>query len=146
MEDKKYMTSGVTYSEEIAPGKSNWLRVDMLAFANAGSHELMIKVYTYDNDKQEVHFQGSLNELIELVLLGKLHKAQLQEAEKTNSEIAIIPKEAFANIESAKEHISHAKQELQAICDLCGKPTTGQNPHYDCAQKEAYLADGLRKE
>jgi len=95
MEDKKYMTSGVTYSEEIAPGKSNWLRVDMLAFANAGSHELMIKVYTYDNDKQEVHFQGSLNELIELVLLGKLYKEQLQAMDK---------------------------KEPVAKCDLCSNP------------------------
>ena len=92
MEDKKYMTSGVTYSEEIAPSRSNWLRVDMLAFANAGSHELMIKVYTYDNDKQEVHFQGSLNELIELVLLGKSYKAQLQ-AEGKKEPVAISASE-----------------------------------------------------
>ena len=82
MEDKKYMTSGVTYSEEIAPSRSNWLRVDMLAFANAGSHELMIKVYTYDNDKQEVHFNSTLAELIELVLLGQLRRAQLQAMDK----------------------------------------------------------------
>ena len=82
MEDKKYMTNGVIYSEQIAPVRSNWLRVDMFAFANAGSHELMIKVYTYDNDKQEVHFQGSLNELIELVLLGQLRRAQLQAMDK----------------------------------------------------------------
>jgi len=54
----------------------------MLAFANAGSHELMIKVYTYDNDKQEVHFNSTLNELIELILLGKSHKAQLQAMDK----------------------------------------------------------------
>jgi len=83
MEDNaKYMTNGVTYSEQQTPERSNWLRVDMLAFANAGSHELMIKVYTYDNDKQEVHFNSTLNELIELILLGKSHKAQLQAEDK----------------------------------------------------------------
>ena len=92
MEDKKYMTNGVIYSEQIAPVRSNWLRVDMFAFANAGSHELMIKVYTYDNDKQEVHFQGSLNELIELILLGKSCKTQLQ-AESKKEPVAISASE-----------------------------------------------------
>jgi len=52
----------------------------------------MIKVYTYDNDKQEVHFQGSLNELIELVLLGKSYKAQLQ-AEGKKEPVAISASE-----------------------------------------------------
>ena len=92
MEDKKYMANGVTYSEQQTPERSNWLRVDMLAFANAGSHELMIKVYTYDNDKLEVHFNSTLNELIELVLLGKSYKAQLQ-AEGKKEPVAISASE-----------------------------------------------------
>jgi hypothetical protein len=107
-DDKKYMTNGVTYSERQTSERTNWLRVEMFAFANGGSHELGIKVYTYENAKQEIHFKGTLNELIELVLLGKLYKEQLQAEIK--------------------------------LCDLCGKPTTGQNPHYDCTQQEAYAA------
>ena len=69
--------------------------------------EWEFSLYQHDT-KQFVLQNTSLNELIELILLGKLHKAQLQAEAK--------------------------------LCDLCGKPTTGQNPHFDCAQKEAYAA------
>lgn len=77
------MTNGAHYSEKIAPDRTNWLRVDMFAFEGNGSHELGLKLYTYDFlDRQEVHFQGSLSELIELILLGKSRKAQLQAMDK----------------------------------------------------------------
>ena len=97
MEDKKYMTNGARYSEryseQIAPDRTNWLRVDMYAFADNGSHKLALRVYTHDLlDKQEVHFNGSLNELIELILLGKSYKTQLQ-AEGKKEPIAISASE-----------------------------------------------------
>lgn len=69
--------------------------------------------------RQFVLQNTSLNELIELILLGKLHKAQLQAMGK--------------------------KEPVLVLCDLCGKPTTGQNPHYDCEQREAYLANNPRE-
>lgn len=96
--------------------------------------------YTIFSDEQgsKILQNGTFAELIELILLGKSRKAQFEPRLKLQAE-------------SKKEPIM---QEMEARltgepitpkCDLCGKSTTGQNPHYDCEQREAYLADSIRE-
>lgn len=82
---KNYITSGTHYSEQVAPDRTYWLRVDFRAFEDNGSHELELRIYTTDfPDGKETHFEGRLGELIELILLGKTYKAQLVKETKTN--------------------------------------------------------------
>ncbi len=115
--------------------------------------------------------RGTFKDLFELILLGKLHKAQLQAMDKkepvVKCDLCPNPAEWFesplGNPDEPKmcsscyrKHVEpgardwdtyHIPRKVKGaskimLCDLCGKLTTGQNPHYDCAQREAYLANG----
>lgn len=88
-ERQHYMTGQSLFMDKQAEDRINWLRAEVWAFEHSdnyiGRHEIGIALYTSLNTpegKTEYHFRGTLNELIELVLLGKLHKRQLQAIDK----------------------------------------------------------------
>jgi hypothetical protein len=88
------------------------LTAQLFAYSN-GDSEWQFGIF--DSNIRKHVYKGSLQETIELILLGKLYKTQLQAIDK--------------------------KEPVVKTCDVCGEPTTSINPHDDCTQKEACLAD-----
>ncbi len=110
-EERFYSVRNLYHEQVPGTNRSNYLAPEL--WPNDG---LTIKLWYGEGfgGKNPTIFRGSLADLFELVLLGQTYKAQLQ---------------AEANTKKLK------------LCDLCGQPTTGRNPHYDCEQREKYLAD-----
>jgi len=108
------------YQEGLDSVLSGWLSGNQWTF----------KVHDHTpNQEYKVVFEGNLQETIELILLGKVLKAQIQAAD------------ADAEIQGKKA--AFAQSANMNICSLCGEPVnaSGANPHNVCAQREAYLAD-----
>ena len=82
----------------------------------------------FDTVQKKHIYEGNLQETIELILLGKVLKAQIQAAD------------ADAEIQGKKA--AFAQSAKMNACTLCGTPVlVGENPHNDCVQREAYLQE-----
>ena len=157
--------------------------LDLAFTAMLSGNQWNFKVHDHNpNQEYKVVYEGNLQETIELILLGKVLKAQLRTIDKAEPVSLDIKAEmqgkALAYAQSEKQipieiygHPTHpdlctqivyvdSYEEFRKIrdiveklgckcliaddaqtCDLCGKTTPGENPHYDCTQKESYASE-----
>lgn len=87
---KKFISEETCYHEDISPERSEWLRINLVAHQD-GQKELRISLYNYATDTIERHFEGTLNDLVELILLGKIMMDKIQKDIKNGrNEISVL--------------------------------------------------------
>ena len=104
--------------------------LDLAFTAMLSGNQWNFKVHDHNpNQEYKVVYEGNLQETIELILLGKVLKAQIQAAD--------------ADAEMQGKKAAFAQSANMNICSLCGEPVnaSGANPHNDCVQREAYLQE-----
>ena len=126
MEQEKqgYKSMDITFQQEEL---DCMMEAKLMYYGHSGEARWYFKIFNTMQSKSV--YEGNLQETIELILLGKVLKAQIQAAD------------ADAEMQGKKAAFDQSAK--MNICGLCGEPVnaSGANPHNVCAQREAYQAD-----
>ena len=111
MADKTYRSSSFTLHEDTPiEERSNWLGVMLSAF-DTGNNGLTIKLYTIDKQIPTYHFEGTLAELIELVIKARVDANLVKLPSEKELALWLVGHLEYTSSELAKKLLGRLKGE-----------------------------------